>query len=309
LKIQIDPEVDTFLFDHVVDGSPLLPTVMQLDLVARELLARAAGQGRRQSAGLRLRDIRVGPPLRFSLPGARQLELRCVPAPSARAGHAAIRCELQSPGHDVPHLSGVAEPAAGPASCLPPRCVQAADLGCGPDLVYPPFFHGPAFRVVGAFGPTTRAGLAAVLAPGLPPLRWATGPTVLRPRILELLMQCCGIAELAATGRMMVPAGMEAVHWHPGALTAGHEISAVAVVVPRTGRSDHDRVFDGQVTTPSGTLLLTMTGYRTTDLGHPASLSCADRLTRCLTSHSAPIPRPLDGAAIPGIAVPEGVSP
>jgi hypothetical protein len=38
--IQIDPEVDTFLFDHVVDASPLLPTVMQLDLVARGLLAR-----------------------------------------------------------------------------------------------------------------------------------------------------------------------------------------------------------------------------------------------------------------------------
>ena len=41
-KIQIDPELDTFLLDHVVDGSPLLPTVMQLDLVARGLLAGCA---------------------------------------------------------------------------------------------------------------------------------------------------------------------------------------------------------------------------------------------------------------------------
>jgi hypothetical protein len=55
LRIQINPDEDRFLLDHVVDGSPVLPTVMQLDLVARTL--RAVEQEQEQPAGLLLRDI------------------------------------------------------------------------------------------------------------------------------------------------------------------------------------------------------------------------------------------------------------
>jgi hypothetical protein len=148
--------------------------------------------------------------------------------------------------------------------------------------------------------------LAAALAPGLPPLRWGNGPTVLRPRLLELLMQCCGIAELAGTGQIMVPASIEASYWHPGSLAADHEGGAVAVVVPRPGRHNHDQVFDGYVVAPDGALLLTVTGYQATDQGHPANLIHADRLTRCMASHPAPVPHPSAGAAIPEIALPEG---
>ena len=307
--IQINPEADAFLLDHVVDGSPLLPTVMQLDLVARELLALAADQGTEQSAGMHLRDIRVGPPVRFSPPGTRQLELRCAPDPFAPPGNAATRCELRSPGYDAPHLTAVAvaEPGGAPAQRVPAPDGWAADLRCGPDLVYPPYFHGPAFRVVGAFG-RAGAGLAAALAPGLPPLGWGNGPTVLRPRLLELLMQCCGLHELADTGRMMIPDGIEAAHWHPGSLApnpentahegTAHENSAVTVVVPRPRRHERDRVFDGQVATPDGTPLLTVTGYRTVDLGRPADLAHAGRLTRCLASHCDPVPAPPAGTAV-----------
>jgi Polyketide synthase dehydratase len=297
LIIQIDPEADTFLLDHVVDGSPLLPTVMQLDLVARGLLTWAADQGTGQPAGIWMRGIRVGQPLRFGLTGARQLELRCGPAPSAGPGSTVVLCELHSPGHATPHLTAFAKPASQSAVQGPVPGGWAAGLRCGPDLVYPPFFHGPAFRVVGAFG---RAGdsLAAVLAHGLPPLRWASEPTVLRPRLLELLMQCCGIAELAGTGRMMVPAEIEGVHWHHGSFGTGREVCAMAVAVPRPGQPDHDRVFDGQVVTPGGTVLLTVTGYRATDLGRPADLTHADRLTRCLASYPDPVPHSLTGTPV-----------
>ena len=312
MRIQINPDEDTFLLDHVVDGSPVLPTVMQLDLVARALRAaeqeqqqeqkqeQQQEQKQEQPAGLLLRDITVGPAVRFARPGPRDLDLLCTPEPSRRPAPPAWRCELRSPGHDAPHLVAVAGPAAGPPLWVPAPGEWADWLSCGPDLVYPPFFHGPAFQVVGAFG-REGGGLRAALAPGLPPLSWGCGPTVLRPRLLELLLQCCGLQELAETGRMMVPAGFESVRWHLASLTADDRTGAMAVARPRPGRENSGPVFDGQVVTPTGTVLVTVTGYRTADLGQAAHRPHTARLTRCLDSHREP------GPAEP--AIPEGVSP
>jgi hypothetical protein len=293
LKIKINPDVDTFLADHRVDGVPLLPTVMQLDLAARGLQAwtgsRAdAGTPAGTPAGVLLRGIRLGPPVRFDRPGPRDLDLRCTPGPAATPGHAALCCELRSPGQDAPHLTVIAERTAGPAR---PASGPAgwAEMPCGPGLVYPPLFHGPAFQVVARFG-RAGAGLAASLAHALAPVRWASEPTVLRPQLLELLLQCCGIYELAGTGRTMVPASIEAVHWHPESLTAhdGTTATATAVVRPRPGPQHLSRVFDGQVVAPGGTVLVTVTGYQTTDLGRLPDLAYAARLARCLDSHPRP---------------------
>ncbi len=292
LKVQINPDVDTFLADHCVDGVPLLPTVMQLDLAARGLRAWAGSRASTSPAGVLLRGIRLGPPVRFDQPGVRDLDLLYTPAEATTRGHAALRCELRSPGQDAPHLTVIAERTAGPA----PRALgpaRWAGMPCGPELVYPPLFHGPAFQVVAGFG-RAGAGLAAVLAPVLPPVSWASEPTVLRPQLLELLLQCCGIHALASTGRMMVPAGIEAVHWHRESLTGDDRSRAMAVVRPRAGcglgpgQLDPGCVFDGQVVAPGGTVLVTVTGYQTTDLGRPPDLTHAARLARCLDSHCAP---------------------
>lgn len=301
LKVQINPDVDTFLADHRVDGVPLLPTVMQLDLAARGLRAWTGSRaGTSPPAGLLLRGIRVGPPVRFGQPGARDLDLRCTPMPGQTVtGQTALRCELRSPGQEAPHLTVIAERTSRPA----PRALGPAGRAgtpCGPELVYPPLFHGPAFQVVAGFG-RAGTGLAAVLAPALPPVSWASEPTVLRPQLLELLLQCCGIHELASTGRMMVPAGIEAVHWHPESLAAGDLSRAMAVVRPRPGPGQQHpgRVFDGQVVAPGGTVLVTVTGYQTTDLGRPPDLPHAARLARCLDSHCALACGWLDEPAIP----------
>jgi polyketide synthase family protein/polyketide synthase-like dehydratase family protein len=298
LRIQINPEEDTFLLDHVVDGSPVLPTVMQLDLVARALHA----SGQEQPAGLLLRDIVVGPPVRFAGPGPRDLDLLCTPVPSRGPAPPAWRCELRSPNHHAPHLVAVAGHAAGSAPWARSRGEWENWLSCGPDLVYPPFFHGPAFQVVGSFG-REGGGLRAALAPGLPPLSWGCGPTVLRPRLLELLLQCCGLQELAETGRMMVPAGFEAVHWHLASLAADDRTKALAVARPRRGRVNYGRVFDGQVVTLSGEVLVTVTGYRTADLGQAARLAYAARLSRALASQPEPGPR-----SATDLTIPEGAS-
>jgi Polyketide synthase dehydratase len=280
LKIRIDPLLDTFLLDHVVAGAPLLPTVMQLDLAVRALPACRAD--REAPAGIMLRDVVIGTPVRFDRPGPRELHLvsrRCGPG---RAGPDAVGCELRSPGEPAAHLTAIAERTIGPVPPARTPGAWASRLPCGPSLIYPPFFHGPAFAVVGRFG-RSAAGLTASLASGLPPLRWVAAGTVLQPRLLELLLQCCGLWELADSGRMMVPAAIERVHWHPGSLDADPGGPAVARVVPRPGHGGGIRVFDGQVLDSSGSVMVTVAGYRAADLGLSPDLAHAARLRRCLT--------------------------
>jgi hypothetical protein len=281
LKIRIDPRTDTFLLDHVVAGAPLLPTVMQLDLTARAL--RACRTDLEAPGGILLRDVVVGAPVRFERPGPRELHLVSRCCSQGRAEPSAVSCELRSPGEPAVHLTAVAERVLRPALGLGARSQggRTGPLPCGPNLVYPPFFHGATFAVVGTFGRST-AGMAAQLAVGLRPLRWATAETVLRPRLLELLLQCCGLWELADSGRMMIPAAIERVYWHPDSLAAGPEGPAVACVAPRPGPGDGGRAFDGQVLGPDGAVLVTMAGYRTTDLGLVPDLDHATRLRRCL---------------------------
>ena len=58
----------------------------------------------------------------------------------------------------------------------------------------------------------------------------------------------------------------------------------MAVARPRSGPQNSGPVFDGQVVTPAGTVLVTVTGYRTADLGQAALRPHSARLTRCLDS-------------------------
>ena len=71
------------------------------------------------------------------------------------------------------------------------------------------------------------------------------------------------------------------------------------MAAPPPGPAHQGRVFDGQVVTPTGTVLLTVTGHQGTDLGCPASLRQAARLIRRLARHPEPAPPGRAGTAIP----------
>ena len=164
LKIQINPRLDAFLLDHVVAGAPLLPTVMQLDLAARALPACCAQrEAPAMPEGILLWDVVVGSAVRFDRPGPRELHLVSRRRAPVRAGPEAFSCELLSPGEPGAHLTVVAERTTTPVPLARSPGAWACRLPCGPDLVYPPFFHGATFAVVGRFG-RSAAGLTARLA-------------------------------------------------------------------------------------------------------------------------------------------------
>jgi hypothetical protein len=257
MDFRIDPALDEFLADHVVAGQPLLPTVLQLDLAARAVL------GADDLTRLSARHVVVGAPLTF--PGGERRTVRVEALPSGRRTHVT----LTTPG--AVHLRaelGLGARRAGHGHRPDP--LTGARIRGG---VYPPFFHGPRFQVIGdrTPDPGTGSGVrAAWLAAGLPPLRWAFGPTVTGPRLLELLLQCCGLADLSEGYGLRVPASIEEVRWY-GA--AQEPPGAVAVIRPRADRrtrhAGDGRAFDGDVLDPDGSRLLSMRGYRTVTIPAP----------------------------------------
>ena len=261
--VVIDPVVCSYLADHTVRGTPLLPTVLQLDVL---VAGTCWGAG-----GLRISAIEVEDPVVFLDGGPRALEVVGRAAADGRSRHLALR---SSDG--CPHLRATVSPVDRGADRSPHRPSHRPPLPGGPDLVYPPMFHGPAFQVIGRFG---RDGAALVSRPAESLARWDIREHAggLPTHLLELVLQTCGIWELAETGRMMRPYQIDEVM-----VKRQPAEGAVVRVRPRPGRAQDDRVFDGVAINESGREVLRINGYRPLDLGTPADDRSAQRLRTAL---------------------------
>jgi hypothetical protein len=282
LRIRIDPAEDSFLADHLVAGRPLLPTVMGLDL-----LVRAAAPG--PTGCVVVSDVVVGPPVRFS--GVRAVSVATSPAPAIPGRDTDQVCTLTSVESGDVHLRARVGSTAGQPAPASSVDAWGPDLPIGPELVYPPYFHGPTFQVIGGFG-RSGPGFVAELAGGLPPLRWSSGPLQLRARLLELFMQACGLVALAESGRLLIPWRIAGLSWWPDArrpAPGSVEQPAIAVVTAATGTNRLTDTFDGQLVDAGGQVLLSVSGYQAIDLGLPPDLRHAATLRRLLSTPTVPI--------------------
>jgi hypothetical protein len=168
LLIQIDPACEHFLADHVVGGTPLLPTVMALDLMVRVACPR-----RPPSARVVVRDLEVGEPILVpdAAPLVVDVTLRGLFIGAARV------CEIVSTETGAVHYRAAIETRPGRMSNRLPRPARQGErqgqLPVQPDVVYPPFFHGPTFQVIGGLGRVVD-GFVASMAGELPTLQWST---------------------------------------------------------------------------------------------------------------------------------------
>ena len=293
MLIHLDPLKDGFLGDHRVDGVPLLPTVMAVDLMARAALAggphaRVALADGLEARVAEIRDLQVGPPVLFDGDQGREIEVLAVRDAATGPGPS-FACRLRHAGHPSPHFGGrvVLTHSAPPVRESRPQSPLDArhprsPLDVGPSLgagdIYPPYFHGPAFRVID--GANWSGGfVVARLATGLPGLQWSSGPPVTVPALRELCLQASGLWDLATSGRMMIPAGVDqvvmnvALNYRP----ADASLPIEARVRPRTSAAGRT-TFDGEVADGWGRILLVMRGYRTADLGATVGADQAGRI-------------------------------
>jgi NAD(P)-dependent dehydrogenase (short-subunit alcohol dehydrogenase family)/acyl carrier protein len=262
VETELDPVAQPFLFDHRIDGTPVLPGVMGIEAFA-------------ESASLLFPDLRVVAvenirflaPFKFYRDEPRTLRITSL----LRAEGADILADCRLIGRR--RLAGREEPqvtthfaarvrlsfqepekseSEGPPPCLPEIAAAARED------IYRIYFHGAAYRVVESAWQEDGAQVGLFPA-NLPPDREpADLPMLMSPRLIELCFQTAGLAELAGSNRMGLPRSVARIERL--ADPAGARGRLFGRVWPADGG------FDGEVIDESGRIFLRLEGYRTIEL-------------------------------------------
>jgi acyl transferase domain-containing protein/NAD(P)-dependent dehydrogenase (short-subunit alcohol dehydrogenase family) len=259
VETALDPQVQPFLFDHQIEGTPVLPGVMGIEAFAETALSMLPGW---QIATIE--DIRFLAPFKFYRSQARTLMVQArfhpkgdeIVALCKLLGSRTLpnQAEPQVTTHFVARVNLTKKHSRilklhMPASPIGPLIEKAN--------IYRLYFHGPAYQVLEHAwrdGNQIIGKMAANLpANHVPPDK----PTALDPRLVELCFQTAGLFEMSALGRMGLPHSIErlAVAEMPDK-PAG---SYFSVIIPREDGSS----FDGEVVDQAGNQYLELRGYRT----------------------------------------------
>jgi hypothetical protein len=257
---RLDPREQPFLFDHRIDGTPVLPGVMGLEAFAEA--ARLAAPGAQVVA---IEDVVFLAPFKFHRDEPREIEVvvRVELEDDALVAHCRLIGRRALRGQTLPQVTEhfrarvrLAPDAPTPEGVVAPS--GPAGVTIGADAIYRLYFHGPAYRVLAAVW-RDGAGAAGRFAPGLGANHAPPGsPLATAPRLLELCFQTAGILEIARTGSMGLPSRIDRIVF----AGEGEPAAAVASVVPRAD----GRGFDAVVVDGEGRVRVRLEGYATAAL-------------------------------------------
>ncbi|MCP5042297.1 MAG: hypothetical protein GY944_14830 [bacterium] len=273
VETELDPENQAFLYDHKIEGTPVLPGVMGLEAFA-ELSTLLLPEYRVES----IDDVQFAVPFKFyrneprkvrltaqfaevdgqlvaycTLEGVRSIQTQSDPVVTT---HFTATVRLT---RDEPHSLQLEKPVPtqGPT-------IESA-------TVYDVYFHGPAYRVLesawgGEVG-TAVGRLAADLPANHTPEEL---PTQIAPRLIELCFQTAGMYELGVDGRFGLPARIGRVQ---KLREPGISKSQLYTVVRH---SNGGPGFDADVVDESGDVYLRLLDYQTVELPGAADAAAVD---------------------------------
>ncbi|MBE2267274.1 MAG: SDR family NAD(P)-dependent oxidoreductase [Anaerolinea sp.] len=257
VETTLDPNAQPFLYDHALEGTPLLPGVMGLETFA-ELASLIAPDYH----VIEVTNAEFSAPFKFYRmePATLYLSARLTPNAdgdliayttlrSVRESKAGIQEKL----HFTAQVRLSKQPVDQPVLNFTPPTM----LNISAEQVYKVYFHGDAYQVIeaaGVDGDVTMALMRADLPPNSLP---ADAAALLNPRLVELLFQTAGVWQIQTNGAMALPMAVEAVTAH--AIPDGSE--RLYGVVETVGDA-----FNGLVVGESGTVYVSLKGYKTVAL-------------------------------------------
>jgi NAD(P)-dependent dehydrogenase (short-subunit alcohol dehydrogenase family) len=259
IETTLDPTVQPFLYDHRIDGTPVLPGVMGIEAFAEaaqcilpgwhvaavedvEFLApfkfyRDEPRTLTVEAGFHLRSDALVADCRLT--GSRQLPNQTEPQVTTHFT-ARVRLTKEQP-----------EARRGATPPMPNGSVVAATD------IYRLYFHGPAYQVLErAWSDGDR--IVGQMAAGLPgnhhPPELAT---LVAPRLIELCFQTAGVWEMGVEDRMGLPLHIDRVTLFSVPDPAVSRLFAMVTPHPDEGS------FDAEVVDAAGNRYVELSGYRT----------------------------------------------
>jgi len=263
VETTLDPTEQPFLYDHQIDGTPVLPGVMGIEALV-------------EAATLIFPDFHVGSvenvdfasPFKFYRSEPRTVRLHALF--EKQNGDVVANCRLVGErklhGREEPEVTThftarVRLLTKAPRSSKGARVeapTEASRLESGD--IYKLYFHGPAYQVVEN---SWRAGaeVMGTFNNNLPANHAPSDlPELVAPRLIELCFQTAGISEMAGNAAMGLPHHIDEVEFlkRPSRKSKQQYYAAVS--------SDEKGAFDARVIDDEGNVYLTLRGYRTMQL-------------------------------------------
>jgi hypothetical protein len=259
IETRLDPKMQPFLYDHQIDGTPVLPGVMGIEAFAEAALWMLPGWHVES-----VEEVNFFSPFKFYRNEPRTLAVETAWHPEGDAVVADCRligrrllhnqAEPQVTTHFTGRVRLVKHPLVavlGPALVAPSGSVlEAGDI-------YRVYFHGPAYQVLErAWWEGNR--VVGLMAASLPPNHLPEEKlTVLSPRLIELCLQTAGLWELKVQGQMGLPQHIRRLSLGGTADRAKGRLYAVVTADPG------QKSFEGEVLDEAGECYIRVSGYRT----------------------------------------------
>jgi hypothetical protein len=260
-EIRLDPKVEPFLYDHAIDGIPVLPGVMGLETFAEAAWLLAPSL--RVAA---LENVRFLAAMKYYRHEPRSVIVRARPLLGAD-GRVRVHMTLSSmqvvvgrEPEEKLHFAGVVVLEQGQGQSARTAVDGAGPVGgIGHDDIYRVYFHGPAYRVldrVEAAGPNQVIGCMTAQLPL--DTTDANHGSLVGPRLIELCFQTAGVWEIGKTGQLALPTAVDRVIVRNPSSTGGPLVAEVTADSTGDTLSFSARVRDGE-----GRVHVELEGYRT----------------------------------------------
>jgi len=251
-EARLSKDRSPWILDHAIDGTPVLPGVVGLELMAGAAAVAAPG-----AAIVGADSVSFSAPVKLYGDAETTVVVR-----AERTGPHTVVCSLTSRREGrggrvlvAEHFSARLQLTEAPdVEALPPAFFFADDPVARAEI-YRRFFHGPGFQVLSEVGAIAENGLIADAVVD----HSAIGEGLLtRPLVLEVAFQAAGLHRMAVHGQMALPASVEAMRL-AGQAADGDRLGVMVQV-------REDGAYDIDVDGPTGAILR-VRGFRMIDTG------------------------------------------
>ena len=262
METTLDPASQPFLYDHRIDGTPVLPGVMGIEAFAEAAVCVHPGwyvQG--------VEEVNFLAPFKFYRDEPRTLTVQAVYYPEADRIVADCRligrrklANQEQPQETLHFTARVRLARQTPDAVTKKPIITSSDSVVDAAEIYHVYFHGPAYQVVERawWDGKRMVGLMAEHLPGNH--RPSDQPTLMAPRLIELCFQTAGLWELGTQNRFGLPQDVQQVSLLRAPDLAEGKLYAVVTPNPEDG------TFDAEVVDAKGNCYLYLSGYRTAAL-------------------------------------------
>jgi NAD(P)-dependent dehydrogenase (short-subunit alcohol dehydrogenase family)/acyl carrier protein len=278
VETELDPTKQAFLYDHQINGTPVLPGVMGIEAIAEA--AKLLFPERHVAA---IEDMYFLTPFKFYRNQPRTLTVYAkysfdkedIIADCKLVGSRTLHGQTEP--EIITHFSGRVRLAAkAPQGAKRSAPDMDSKVSADAESIYKVYFHGPAYQVIHSAWKSGEQ-IVSRFADGLPPNHEPNElPVLTAPRFVELCFQTASLSGLERQSRLGLPDQFQQLNI-VSSLESAPEGALISLVDAHS-----DGSYDAEIVDEKGNVYMTLHGYRTMELPDPLQADLIDPIQKAL---------------------------